>query len=229
MRVLDLGTGLGHVARLAAQLVGPAGSVVGIDRAAQPLVVARQRTEAAGERHVSFVEGDVCQWRADEPFDAIVGRLLLFHVADPVAVVRHHIENLKPGGMFVALDFDIGAARSDPPVDLASRALTWILRAFESAGASPRIGSRLGPILAAAGLAPVTTFGVQNYLPPRDPAAAALLGGVVRSLLDVITRNHIATAEEVGIDTLEPRIAEALERDQAVLLPPTLVGAWGRR
>jgi hypothetical protein len=37
------------------------------------------------------------------------------------------------------------------------------------------IGARLGPILRQAGLGEVTTFGVQNYLPPGDPSAAALL------------------------------------------------------
>jgi len=139
MRVLDLGTGLGHVARLAAQIVGPDGSVVGLDRAPQALAVARQRVEAAGERHVSFVEGDVARWRADEPFDAVVGRLVLFHLADPVAAVRHHIQNLRPGGLFVALDFDIGGARTFPALEVINEALTWIVDAFSAAGASPRI------------------------------------------------------------------------------------------
>lgn len=73
------------------------------------------------------------------------------------------------------------------------------------------------------------TFGVQAYIPPRDPTGAALLAGVVRSLAGEITRRGIATAEEVGIDTLERRIAGELERNDAVLLPPTVVGAWGRR
>jgi SAM-dependent methyltransferase len=63
MRVLDLGTGLGHVARLAAELVAPTGSVVGLDRSLEALAVARQRVESAGERHVSFVEGDAGRWR----------------------------------------------------------------------------------------------------------------------------------------------------------------------
>jgi tRNA A58 N-methylase Trm61 len=48
LRVLGLGTGLGHVAPLAGQLVGTSGSVVGVDRAAEALAVARQRVEAAG-------------------------------------------------------------------------------------------------------------------------------------------------------------------------------------
>ena len=229
MRVLDLGTGLGHVARLAAQIVGSAGSVVGLDRAPQALAVARQRAEAAGERHVSFVEGDVARWRADEPFDAIVGRLVLFHMADPVAAARHHAQNLRPGGLFVALDFDIGGARTYPAVEVADQTLAWVTQAFKAAGASPRIGSRLGTILERAGLDMVKTFGVQAYLAPNDPAGPALLTGVVRSLADVITARNIATAEQMDLSTLEQRIADGLRTEDAVFLPPTVVGAWGRR
>jgi SAM-dependent methyltransferase len=229
MRVLDLGTGLGHVARLAAQIVGPDGSVVGLDRAPQALAVARQRAEAAGERHVSFVEGDVARWHADEPFDAVVGRLVLFHLADPVAAVRHHLRNLRPGGLFVALDFDIGGARTFPALRVADEALAWVIDAFTAAGASPRIGSRLGPILDRAGLDAVRTFGVQAYLAPHDPAGPALLTGVVRSLADVITTRGIATAAQMDLATLEQRIADGLRGDDSVFLPPTVVGAWGRR
>ena len=49
-------------------------------------------------------------WRDDEPFDAIIGRLILFHLADPVSVVRHHAASLRPGGLLLALDFEDGAA-----------------------------------------------------------------------------------------------------------------------
>src|SRR5262244_2296179 len=43
MRVLDIGSGAGDVAFLAAQLVGPAGQVVGVDRSATALARARTR------------------------------------------------------------------------------------------------------------------------------------------------------------------------------------------
>ena len=95
MRVLDLGTGLGHVARLAAELVGPTGSVLGIDQSADVLAVARERTQQAGMVQVTFADGNALEWRATAPFDAIVGRLFLFHVPDPVAAVRHHRQNLR--------------------------------------------------------------------------------------------------------------------------------------
>jgi ubiquinone/menaquinone biosynthesis C-methylase UbiE len=228
MRVLDLGTGLGHVARLAGELVGAAGEVVGIDASREALAVARERTRHAGQAHVSFVEADAATWRPSRPFDAVVGRLLLFHVADPVAVVRHQRQNLRDGGLFVAVDFDLGSARTEPGVPLAENALGWVCAAFTAAGASPRIGARLGTILERAGLQAVTTFGIQSYLQPHDPSAAMLLGSVVRSLAAVIIERGIATATEVDLATLNSRIAEALRRADAVLLPPTVVGAWGR-
>ena len=228
MRVLDLGTGLGHVARLAGELVGPDGAVVGIDASRAALDVARRRVEDAGERHVSFVEGDVRSWRADQPFDAVVGRLILFHLSEPASVVRHHTQNLRPGGRFMAIDFDLGGSRSVPPVPLADVVLEWVIRAFEAAGASPFIGARLGPVLAQAGLRDVATFGVQGYLPPGAPMAARLVVGVARSLAAAIVTHGIATADELGIESLEGRLAESLARADAVLLPPTVVGAWGR-
>jgi SAM-dependent methyltransferase len=228
MRVLDLGTGLGHVARMAAALVAPQGTVVAVDRSPSALAVARRRAEDAGETRVSFIEGDVTQWVAPEPFDVVIGRLVLFHVADPVAVVRHHIQNLREGGRFVALDFDIGGARSEPPVPILADALRWIVEAFTAAGASPRIGSRLAVILEQAGLRNVATHGVQAYLQPHDPSGAALVAGVVRSLAPVILARGIATAEQLQLDTLQARLTEEIKEAGAVVLPPTVVGAWGR-
>ena len=47
MRVLDLGSGAGNVARLARELVGPDGSVVGVERDPAAAALARQRTDEA--------------------------------------------------------------------------------------------------------------------------------------------------------------------------------------
>jgi ubiquinone/menaquinone biosynthesis C-methylase UbiE len=228
-RVLDLGTGLGHVARLVLTSIGRSGSVVGLDRSAEMLSEARRRASAAGDDRITFIEGDVTTWRDAQPFDAVVARLLLFHVADPVGVIRHHVENLRPGGRFVAVDFDLGACRAEPPVRVIAENLDRVIRAFRAAGASPMIGTRLGVMLREAGLEDVGTFGVQPYLAPDDPAAPALLAGVVRSLAGAMAAYGIATAEEIGIDTLEARISADLRRVNAVLLVPAVAGAWGTR
>ena len=150
-----------------------------------------------------------------------------FFTSDPVGVVRHHRDNLRPRGVFVAIDFDIGGARAEPPVAILEDTRRWVEKAFAAAGAWPRIGATLGLLLEEAGFTRVTTFGVQPYLSPRDRTGPALLAGVVRSLAPVIIAHGIATAEQLELATLEQRIAEALRQANAVLLPPTVVGAWG--
>jgi SAM-dependent methyltransferase len=229
MRVLDLGTGLGHVAFALAELVGRDGAVVAIDLSAPLLEHAERRRAAAGLEHVRFVEADVRSYRSAEPFDAVVGRLVLFHLPDAVDVVRHHAEALRPGGRFVALDYDLGTVRGEPPLALLAQALGWVEAAFRAAGADPRIGPRLARILAQAGLADTESLGLQSYYDPHDPTAARLLTAVVRTLSGPIVAAGIATAEEIGIDTLEERLAEEGIAMDATLLLPAVVGAWGIR
>ena len=57
MRVLDLGCGAGDVALLAAEMVGPNGAVVGIDRNGDALSAACSRARGAGHANVEFREG----------------------------------------------------------------------------------------------------------------------------------------------------------------------------
>jgi SAM-dependent methyltransferase len=225
MRVLDLGTGLGHVALQVAELVGPEGSVVGVDQAGDAIAVARSR---AGPT-VRFEQADVLAFEDPQPFDALVARLLLFHLPAPVELVRRQARALRDGGLVVLIDFDVGRAGSEPRVELAERALGWIDAGFRSAGANPRVGSRLAPILRDAGFEDITTIGVQGYYAPGDPAGAAMVAGVVRSLAPRIVAAGIATAEEIGVEDFEQRLAAALHEADAVLMPPTVAGAWARK
>src|SRR3954471_20036649 len=55
--VLDLGSGSGTDAFVAAQLTGPEGSVVGVDMTDAQLAKARLLRDALGHAHVAFVEG----------------------------------------------------------------------------------------------------------------------------------------------------------------------------
>src|SRR6266536_5425293 len=76
-RVLDLGSGVGDVAMLAARLVGPSGEVVGVECDPRSLDRARARVAEAGLRNVSFIQSDVNQIQSSKPFDAAVGRFIL--------------------------------------------------------------------------------------------------------------------------------------------------------
>ena len=226
MRVLDLGTGTGAVARLAAELVGPGGAVVGLDRRADALEAAEQRRRADGATNIRFVEGDVDSWDHDGDFDAVIGRLILFHLHDPAAALAHHARSLRPGARVVAMDLDASAVRSVPPTPTVTETLTWMLDGFRRVGANPTIGSRLGELLEGAGLHDPMVLGFTTYHSSHDADGPLLLAGVVRSLLAVIERSGTAVGTDIDADTLPERVADELTSSNAVLVPPTLVGAW---
>src|SRR5271157_6280616 len=88
MRVLDIGSGAGDVAFLAAELVGAAGEVVGTDRSETALTSARRRAMERSLSNVSFRDGDPTMLTFDRPFDAVVGRYVLMFSPDPAAMGR---------------------------------------------------------------------------------------------------------------------------------------------
>ncbi len=111
-RVLDLGCGAGRDVYLLAQLVGPSGSVVGVDMTAEQLQVAERHrafhAERFGYANVSFLEGTIEQLeRLDlEPagFDVIVSNCVLNLSTDKAAVLGGVGRLLRPGGEFYFSD-----------------------------------------------------------------------------------------------------------------------------
>jgi ubiquinone/menaquinone biosynthesis C-methylase UbiE len=77
MKVLDVGSGAGDVGLLTAELVGPTGSVVGVDTNPAVLNVGRERALDSGLANVRFVEGDAETVELPNDFDAVVGRAVL--------------------------------------------------------------------------------------------------------------------------------------------------------
>ena len=115
MRVLDLGCGVGDVAFVAADLVGPDGYVVGVDRSPEALARARIHAEQRGLAQVEFFdEGDIHDPAPGGPFDAVVERAVLMYVPDPAEVLRRQATALRAGGLVVPIEIDFTTARALP-------------------------------------------------------------------------------------------------------------------
>lgn len=226
MRVLDLGTGAGDVALTVAELVGPTGSVIGIDLSVPALTLAAERTERLGVANVSFIQGDLNTIRLIDEFDAVVGRLVLLYTPEPHEVLRKFACLVRPGGVVAMMEYEMTAAGLLPPTDLSVRSVYWIAEAFRRAGLDASLGAHLGAVLNRAGFTDVTVMGLQGYRPPGDPDGARMAASALRTLLPVIERTGVATAAEVDVDTLEARFAADSVAHDAVFKPPTLVGAW---
>ena len=213
MRVLDIGSGSGDVALLAAQLVGPTGDVTGVDRNPAQVEFAEQRDKAQGLANVRFLMGD---FREIIPaVGAIVGRLVLVYAADPLDAIGRALRNLRSGGV-VALQESIidyeGPVFIEPLDCLAARAAEWFRAGFKHAGVHSRMGMRLFALMRKAGLNPSTEIDMLVPIQegPDGGALFSTLASVVRSQIPAIVASGAATEAEIQIDTLETRmIADA--------------------
>jgi ubiquinone/menaquinone biosynthesis C-methylase UbiE len=226
MRVVDLGSGAGDMSFVVADVVGPGGEVVGIERAPEAVAQATVRARRRGLENVRFALGDIHDALDSGTFDAVVGRLVLMYVPDPSVVLRTHAATVRSGGVVAPIEFDLESARTIPPTPLASRALSWVRAAFERAGIQPALGRRLWQVLDDAGLEPAGMTSIQPHFGPADPDGPALLAGIVQTLLPVIEGTGVARAEEVDVDTLQRRLRDELAAAQAVFAHPALTCAW---
>jgi ubiquinone/menaquinone biosynthesis C-methylase UbiE len=230
MHVLDIGCGPGDVSFLAARLVGPSGSVVGIDRGDESVETARRRAKSLGIENVTFVTADVPSFETNQMFDALIGRLVLLYLPDPSETLRRLSWYLRSGGIVAFQEMDMSTFLPPGSAALITRALMWIYNAFGAAGAQREMGPKLPDIFMNAGLPRPEMMAGQRITSGFDPDVYAVIAGLARSLLPVMEKAKIATAEEVGVDTLAERLrGEAIEQSQSVAYWPRLVGAWARK
>jgi len=175
MRVLDLGCGPGDMTLQVAAMVGAEGYVVGLERDSAQISVAERRRAAMGVANVEFQQGDSCTFTTAEPFDAVVCRLLR-QLPDTVGVLAHHLGTLRPGGVFIAIDYDAHAARALPDVALFSEVRGRLSAACRHAQTEPSIGRQLPMYLGQAGYRQVDALRLQYCRPPSGPYPAVVVG-----------------------------------------------------
>ncbi len=98
-RVLDVGCGCGATSLAAADAVGHAGAVLGVDISVAMLARARERSEGRG--NLSFLESDASTHAFEPTFDVAVSRLGVMFFGDPIAAFANLRAALRPGGRLV--------------------------------------------------------------------------------------------------------------------------------
>jgi SAM-dependent methyltransferase len=233
MKVLDLGSGAGDVAFLAAELVGPTGCVVGVDLDRAVVATARARARALGLTQVSFIAGDVREVELQRDFDAVVGRFVLMYLADPVAGLRAALSALRDDGRVAFYEANMGAAVSSFPVSPLHQLLgKCVNETCARGGAELAMGTKLYQVFLAAGLEAPQLCSEALIGGGRDWVqrfTAAYGANILRSLLPLMLRYGVATEEELGLETFEHRYCEEVLSQGSIIQWLTCVGAWARK
>ena len=102
--VLDVGSGTGYPAILAAQTVGTSGSVTGIDLAGDMLAVAQRKAKRLGLLNVTFHTGDATTLPFETAsFDAVISRFCLMFLPDVPKASTEIARVLKPNRWFAVM------------------------------------------------------------------------------------------------------------------------------
>ncbi|WP_405019070.1 methyltransferase domain-containing protein [Kitasatospora sp. NBC_00070] len=154
--LLDVGCGPGTITADLAELVGPTGRVVAVDRSAEVLAQAAEHVAGRGIGNVTFAAADAYRLPyADGEFDVVHAHQVLQHVADPVALLRELRRVTAPDGVVACRDADYAAMAWYPELPELADWMALYQRVARANGGEPDAGRRLAAWARAAGFGTV--------------------------------------------------------------------------
>jgi len=230
MRVLDIGCGAGDVAMLAADLVGPSGQVITIDRDTDNLAFAQQRATEGKYTNIKFRAADILIFTEATPFDAIVGRYILLFLPDRAGALRGLLRLLRGGGSVVMVEPDFTLPfPSMPPAPLFTKVGDWLLAAIAAANINRDSGPALLRVFREAGLTG-TKMDCRQWV-GGGPGYEIywLMAELVHSMLPAMEKHGITTRAEADTDTLAARLEAEAVALGSVLFSYRSVSAWAKK
>jgi ubiquinone/menaquinone biosynthesis C-methylase UbiE len=226
-RCLDIGCGTGSVMRILGEMVGPSGSVLGVDldKRIGALALSALEAEQPGRHRFEPVDLTTAESISGAPFDVVFARLVVFHMPDQVAALARFWSWVAPGGVLVIIDFDLTHLKSYPTNEVIERATEFITTTFSRAGRDAAIGAHVPLLLAEAGVGRPDGIDVSGVMAPVD-----FMLGQIRPLVRSLTPAAIA------LEIADGATLEALDRDLAAQVDaaafargPDTIGVWKRK
>ncbi len=152
--VIDAGCGPGYATIDLAEIVGPKGRVIAIDRSRRFLDTLRATAEMRRLSNIEIIEAELTDkaWPKNAA-DFIWCRWVLCFTREPAAIMRHMARALKPGGAFISQEYyDYRAWRLAPRVAELEHLIDIIMQSWRDEGGEPDIGLDMVRLAMDAGL-----------------------------------------------------------------------------
>ncbi|MFN2476778.1 MAG: methyltransferase domain-containing protein [Chthoniobacterales bacterium] len=152
-RVLDVGAGPGYATADLAEIVGPTGAVLGIERSPRFLEAARERCARRGLNNVELREGDLMELSlSDLDYDASWCRWVASFVSSPEKLIDNIAGALRPGGIAIFHEYsDYLTFRFMPIKPALEKFELEVMESWIASGGEPNVARRLPELLQAAG------------------------------------------------------------------------------
>ena len=226
-RVVEIGCGPEGCLGLLATRVGASGSVVGVERSDDAVVLARAMVRERNLVNVEVIHGD---GRATglprSAFDFATARLVLVNVPQPEEIVSEAVALVRPGGAVAFHEADYVAHVCDPPCDEWSRAVELLDAYSRANGIDLCIGRKLPRLLRQAGLVDVQVNPLVHVYPPGH-GRRSILVDFVENLSDRLIAGCFVAHDE--LESIKQAIASRVADPATLVVSHLFIQAWGRK
>ena len=226
-QVVEIGCGPSGCLELLSERVGPSGRVVGVERNADAVALARQLVAERGLANVDVLDGDArATGLPRESFDLATSRLVLVNVPDPAQIVAEAVALVRPGSWVAFHEADYVAHVCDPPLEAWTRLVELVEVYSESNGIDPFIGRKLPRMLREAGLVDIHVNPIVHVYPPGHGRRSILLDFAENLSDRILAQELISQAELTALTTA---LAQHLANPDTLVVSHLFFQAWGRK
>jgi len=221
-RVMDVGAGPGYATIDLAEIVGPTGHVIAVERSAHFLQNAREACRVRGLANVRLCELDLM----DEPLgandlDAIWCRWVACFVLSPARLIANIAAALRKGGIAIFHEYiDYGSWRLAPRRPAVESFVSEVMASWRQAGGEPDIASSLPGLLRDAGfrirhMSPIVYAATPNDFVWQWPSR--FLKGFLPRLLE------LGQVDASWADSVRREFEEAESDPSTIMVTPMLL------
>ena len=169
-RVIDVGGGPGYATADLAEIVGPTGAVLAIERSARFLEASRARCRSRNLENVEFREGDLMEVSlGDVGYDAAWCRWVACFVSSPPKLIDNIAGALRPGGVAIFHEYsDYETFRFLPVKPALEEFMVEVMASWRASGGEPNVARQLPALLTSAGFRVVEIIPRVRTVSPRD-------------------------------------------------------------